>query len=125
MHIAAIQLRQSCISKLNSSIDLQPLSDENSHSIGFAFSYLDLPEDKHSAQATIKVGNSNPMYFAGDALTLSEFKASFGEALARMKVSGASDFMDVVEIFKDVFAMKAGFVPSKKALARKQRRVRG
>lgn len=100
------------------------LSDENSHSLGFSFSYLDKPEGEQSVSVSLKVGNTNPAYFVGKPLSLEVFHEGFRKAMEDMENADSMDFLNVAEIFKSVFGLKQAYASAKKALSRKARRLK-
>lgn len=84
----------------------QKLNDENSHSIGFSFSYLDKEPSEHTVQVSLKRGNSEPFFYTGDHLSIQKFKEVFDMANVKIKNMENGKFLDIVDVFKDEFDLK-------------------
>lgn len=79
------------------------LNDQESYSIGFSFKYLEVKEEYHTVQVSLKVGNKEPLYFKGKELSVLDFRAKFIDSLAKIEEMEVKNYMTIVELFKNDF----------------------
>lgn len=81
------------------------LRQGGSQSIGFAFTYLDIPQVEHRVLVTLKTGKDDPHYLISDDLTIPEFQERFSDVIRKITALDDKDFLNIVEIFKGDFSM--------------------
>lgn len=77
----------------------------DTQSLGFAFTYLGLPQDEHRVLVTLKTGNDDPVYLISGDLTIPEFQEKFSDAIKKIAALDDKNFLNIIEIFKGDFSM--------------------
>lgn len=87
-------------------------NDVDSYSIGFSFKYLDLPEADHKIRVTLKIGNTDAMYYKSEDFDVEKFRTMFNASMEKVQavpVNLATPIQQVktiCDVFMNDFALR-------------------
>lgn len=82
-------------------------NDKDSYSIGFSFQYLEVPDNAQTVQVSLKIGNREPLYYAGEQLSVDDFRKAFVGFLEQLQKAKPADCTDIVYMVKESFGLLA------------------
>lgn len=71
---------------------------EDSYSMAFSFSYIDLPKDEQTVQFSLKTGGRNDSTVSSDTMTVNEFKTHLNSLNKAMKEKAPLAYNESIEI---------------------------